>query len=83
MYARRFLPMLLMVGAVMMFMKHSRHDWLGQGEEGEQRGPLGPHGGPHSSWHGEWEKRVPPLVEKWHKQMHEQEQPAQQTPAAV
>jgi hypothetical protein len=64
--------MLLLAGAVMMIMKHNRHEFMGQCEEGEQRRPIGPRGP-----HGEWSKRVPPLFEKWHRHAHEQEaQPA-------
>jgi hypothetical protein len=38
-------------------------------------GPRGPH--------GDWGKRVPPLFEKWHQQVHSQEaQPATPAPAA-
>jgi len=69
MYARRVVPMLLMAGAVMMIMRHKRHELAGQCEEREKRGPIGPH--------GEWGKRVPPLFEKWHQRAHEHEaQPA-------
>jgi hypothetical protein len=58
-----------MAGAVMMIMKHSQHRLTGHSEEGEKRGPIGPH--------GEWGKRIPPLFEKWHQRAHEQEaQPA-------
>jgi hypothetical protein len=38
-----------------------------------RHGPLGQH--------GEWEKRVPPIVEKWHQRMHEAQQPT--TPPAA
>jgi len=75
MYARRVVPFLLMAGAVMMLIQHKRHEFMGQCEDGEQRRPIGPHGGPH----GEWGKRVPPLFEMWHKRAHEQEQAAQQS----
>jgi hypothetical protein len=78
MYARRFFPMLMLAGAVMMFMRHNRNGFAGQCEEGEKRSPIGPHERLHGDLHGEWGKRVPPLVEKWHKQLHEQEAP---TPA--
>jgi len=68
-----------MAGAVMMLMQHKRHEFMGQCEDGEQRRPIGPHGGPRS----EWGKRVPPMfdAERWHKRAHEQEQAAQ-PPAA-
>ena len=72
MYARRVLPFLLMVGAVMMLMQHKRREFMGQCEEGEKRAPIGPR--------GEWGKRVPPLFDLWHKRAHEQEQAVQ--PAA-
>jgi hypothetical protein len=50
---------------------------MSQGEESDKHGPFGLHHGPFSGPHGEWGKRVPPLFEKWHKQMHKQEtQPA-------
>ena len=59
----------------MMFMKHNRHEFMGQCEEGEQRTPISPRG-PHGL-HSEWGKRVPPMFEMWHKRAHEQEaQPA-------
>lgn len=74
MHARKVVPILLIVGGVMMIMKHKRHMWLGQVEEGEPRNPIGPHGGPH----GEWGKRVPPLFEMWHNRAHAQ---AAQPPA--
>ena len=65
MYARKVIPILLIVGAVMMIMKHSRHGLAARLEDGEKRGPIGSR--------GEWSKRVPPLFEKWHTQAHEQE----------
>jgi len=37
MNARRVLPFLLMVGAVMMLMQHKRREFMGQCEEGEKR----------------------------------------------
>lgn len=73
MYARRVIPILLIAGGVMMIMKHKRLEFMGQCEEGEERGLHGPHSGPHSGPHGEWGKRVPPLFEKWHQRAHEQE----------
>jgi hypothetical protein len=72
MVARRVVPILLIVGAVLMIKRHSRHGFAGHLEDGEKRGPIGPH--------GEWGKRVPPLFEMWDKRAHEQE--AQQ-PAAL
>jgi hypothetical protein len=74
MHAHRVVPMLLLAGAVMMFMRHNRYGFAGECGEGEKRGPIGP----HDDLHGEWGKHVPPLVEKWHKQLHEQAAP---TPA--
>jgi hypothetical protein len=68
MVARRFVPILLIAGGVMMFMHHRRLELMGQGEEGEQRRPISPRGP-----HGEWAKRVPPMFEMWHKRAHEQE----------
>ncbi len=84
MYARRVVPFLLMAGAVMMIMQHKRHEFMGQCEEGEQRGPFGFHGGfhgdslggPRSGLHGEWGKRVPPFFEKWHEAAHAPKPPA-------
>ncbi|CAG0935081.1 hypothetical protein TFLX_03906 [Thermoflexales bacterium] len=77
MYPHRVLPMLLLAGAAMMIMRHNRPGFMSQGEESDKHGPFGLHHGPFSGPHGEWGKRVPPLFEKWHKQMHEQEtQPA-------
>jgi hypothetical protein len=83
MYARRVLPFLLIAGGLMMIMKHTRLEMMGQSEEGEQPRPMGLHGlhSPHSP-RGEWGKRVPPMFEMWHKRAHEQEQQAQQ-PAAI
>ena len=79
MHARKVVPILLIVGGVMMIMKHKRLEWMGEGTEGEQHGSHGLHG-PHGQ-RGEWGKRVPPLFEMWHKRAHEQEQAAQQPPA--
>ena len=73
MVARKVVPVLLVAGAVMMIMRHSRHGFAGQLEDGKKRGPRGPH--------GEWGKRVPPMFEKWHQRAHEQEQQVQQTAA--
>lgn len=57
----------------MMIMKHNRHEFMGQCEDREPHGPIGPRSGPH----GEWGKRVPPLFEKWHTTAHASEsQPA-------
>jgi hypothetical protein len=87
MYARRVVPILLIAGGLMMIMKHTRLEMMGQSEEGEHPRPMGLHGlhGPYSS-RGEWGKRVPPMFEMWHKRAHEQEQqapqPAAPTPAA-
>jgi hypothetical protein len=80
MYARKVVPILLIAGGVMMFMRHKRLELLGEGEEGGQHRPMGLHG-PHGH-RGEWGKRVPPMFEMWHKRAHEQEQAAQQ-PAAI
>jgi hypothetical protein len=79
MYARRVLPLLLIAGGVMMFMRHKRLAMMGQNEEGEQPRPLGLHG-PRSA-QSAWGKRVPPMFDLWHKRAHEQE-PASQQPAA-
>ena len=85
MFARRVVPLLLIAGGVMMFMRHKRLELMGQCEEGEQGAPPhpmslhGPHG--HRAPHGAWGKRVPPMFEMWHKRAHEQEQAAQQPPA--
>ena len=80
MVARKVVPILLIAGGVMMFMRHKRLELMGQSEEGEQPRPMGLHG-PHSP-RGEWSKRVPPMFEMWHKRAHEREvQPA--TPAPV
>lgn len=75
MFARKVVPMLLIAGGVMMFMRHKRLEMIGQGAEDDQPHPIGWHGP-----HGEWGKRVPPLfdAERWHKRAHEQDQPAQQ-----
>jgi len=74
MYARRVVPILLIAGAVMMIMKHNRYELMGQCEDGEKRGLIGPR--------GEWGKRVPPLFEKWHAAAHASEaQPAASAPA--
>ena len=84
MYARKVVPILLIAGGVMMFMHHKRLELMGEGEEREQRRPMGLHG-PHGP-RGEWGKRVPPMFEMWHKRAHEQEQAAQQPatqPAAI
>ena len=81
MVARKVVPILLIAGGVMMFMHHKRLELVGEGEEGEQHHPIGPHGP-----RGEWSKRVPPMFEMWHKRAHEQEQAAQQPtpqPAAI
>ena len=75
MYGRRMVPIvpiLLTLGLVHMFVRH---------------GPMGLHGewGPSGDREGhraEWEKRVPPIVEKWHQRMHEAQQPTT-PPAAV
>ncbi len=64
MYARKVVPILLIAGGVMMIMHH-RRELAGQCEDGEKRGPIGPH--------GEWGKRVPPLFEKWHQRAHASE----------
>jgi hypothetical protein len=64
MYAKRVVPILLMAGAVMI-MKHNRRELMGQCEDHEKRGPIGPR--------GEWGKRVPPLFEKWHTAAHASE----------
>ncbi len=70
MFGRRIVPILLTFGLVHMLVRH---------------GPLGQHGewGSHSpeGHHAEWEKRVPPIVEKWHQRMHEAQQPT--TPPAA
>jgi hypothetical protein len=79
MVARRVVPLLLIAGGVMMFMRHKRLELMGQCEEGEQRRPIGLHSGSHV----EWGKRVPPMFEMWHKRAHEQEaQPAAPAPTA-
>ncbi len=86
MFARRVVPLLLIAGGVMMFMRHKRLEMMGHCEEGapekgEQPRPMELHGP-----HGDWSKRVPPMFEMWHKRAHEQEQAAQQVtpqPAAV
>jgi hypothetical protein len=88
MYARKVVPILLIAGGVMMFMRHKRLEMMelceeGTPEQGAEPRPLGLHG-PHGS-HGEWGKRVPPLFEMWHTRAHELEQQAPQpaaTPAA-
>ena len=82
MVARRVLPILLIAGGLMMLMKHTRLEMMGQSEEGEQPRPMGLHG-PHSGPRGEWGKRVPPMFDMWHKRAHEQEQQAQQPAAPV
>ena len=77
MYARKVVPILLIVGGAMMLMHHKRLEWVGQSEEGEQRRPHGPHG-----LHSEGGKRVPPMFEMWHKRAHAAEsQPPASTPA--
>jgi hypothetical protein len=81
MVTRKVVPILLIAGGVMMFMRHKRLELMGQCEEGEQPRPLGLHG-PHGP-HSEWGKRVPPMFDMWHKRAHEQEQAAQQPPAAA
>ena len=79
MYGRRMVPIvpiLLTFGLVHMFLRH---------------GPMGLHG-EHGEWgpsgdreghRAEWEKRVPPIVEKWHQRMHEAQQPSATTPPAA
>jgi hypothetical protein len=81
MYARKVVPMLLIAGGLMMIMKHTRLELMGEGAEGEQRHPMGLHG-PHGH-RGEWGKRVPPMFEMWHKRAHEQELQAAQPPATA
>jgi hypothetical protein len=76
MFARKVVPMLLIAGGVMMFMRHKRLEMIGQCAEGDQPHPIGLHG--HHGERSEWGKRVPPLFEMWHKRAHEQEQAAQQ-----
>ena len=36
MYARKVIPILLIAGALMMFMRHKRQELMGQCEDGEQ-----------------------------------------------
>jgi hypothetical protein len=79
MVARRVLPILLIAGGVMMFMRHKRLELMGPREEGEQPRPMSLRCGPRS----EWSKRVPPMFEMWHKRAHEQEQTAQQPAASA
>ena len=86
MVARRILPLVLIAGGVMMFMRHKRFELMeqcGEGapETGEHPHPIGPRG-PRSFARSDWNKRVPPMFEMWHKRAHEQEQAAQ-TPAAA
>jgi hypothetical protein len=78
MYAHRVVPILLIAAGLMMFMRHKRHEFMGQCEEGEQPRSIGPRGP-----HGEWGKRVPPLFDLWHKRAHEQEQQAPQSTAST
>lgn len=82
MFSRKVVPLLLIAGGVMMFMRHKRHEFMGQSEEDEQPRPKelhGPHG--HRAPHGAWAKRVPPMFDMWHQRAHEQEQAAQQSAA--
>lgn len=81
MYPRRFVPMLLMAGAVMMMLRH-RHGFAEECGEREKHAPFsfhggffgdslgGPRSGPHGGLHSEWGKRVPPFFEKWHEAAH-------------
>jgi hypothetical protein len=73
MYARRVVPILLIAGGLMMFMRHKRPEMMGKCAEGEHRHQIGPR--------AEWGMRVPPMFEMWHKRAHEQEQQAQQAAA--
>jgi hypothetical protein len=58
MYARKVIPILLIAGGLMMFMRHKRLELMGQSEEGEQHRPMGLHGP-----RGDWGKRVPPMFD--------------------
>ncbi len=73
MFARKVVPILLIAGGLMMFMRHKRLAMMGECAEGEHRHQIGPR--------AEWGKRVPPMFEMWHMRVHEQEQAAPQ-PAA-
>jgi len=64
MHGRKIVPILLTFGLLHMLV---RHGLLGQHSECGAHGPEG-----HRA---EWEKRVPPIVEKWHQRMHESQQP--------
>ena len=60
MHGRKIVPILLTFGLLQMLVRHGP---LGQHGECEPHGPEG--------HHAEWQKRVPPIVEKWHQRMHE------------
>ena len=76
MHGRRMVPIvpiLLTFGLVHMFLRH---------------GPMGMHGecGPSGDQEGhraDWEKRVPPIIEKWHQRLHEAQQPTTTPPPAA
>ncbi len=71
MHGRIFPKVLLALVVVGAVRGIARHHW----EQGERRGP----GGPGARFGRHWEKGVPPMVEEWHRRMHE----TPQTPQTV